>query len=74
MRKADTRSVCARPLAVRTGADTLCRQFMTGGGRAEAAGINHLPREAFPEFARRFEQAFSTTPSASRGEQRESDA
>jgi hypothetical protein len=55
------------PMAVRTGADALCRQFMTGGGRAEAAGINHLPREALPEFARRFEQAFSTTPSASGG-------
>jgi len=55
------------PMAVRTGADVLCRQFTTGGGRAEAAGINHLPREAFPEFARRFEQAFSTSSSASRG-------
>jgi single-stranded DNA-specific DHH superfamily exonuclease len=50
------------PAALRTGADTLCRQFMTGGGRAEAAGINHLPREALPEFARRFEQAFSRAP------------
>ena len=50
------------PVAVRTGADALCRQFMTGGGRAEAAGINHLPREAFPEFARRFDQAFSRVP------------
>jgi hypothetical protein len=50
------------PAAVRTGADALCRKFMTGGGRVEAAGINHLPREALPEFARRFEQAFSTAP------------
>jgi hypothetical protein len=50
------------PAAVRTGADALCRQFTTGGGRAEAAGINHLPREALPEFARRFEQAFSRAP------------
>jgi len=50
------------PAAVRTGADALCRQFMTGGGRAEAAGINHLPREALPQFARRFEQAFSGLP------------
>lgn len=50
------------PVAIRTGADALCRQFMTGGGRAEAAGINHLPRDAFPDFARRFEQAFSTAP------------
>ena len=50
------------PLVLRTGADALCRQFKTGGGRAEAAGINHLPREALPEFARRLEDAFSTGP------------
>lgn len=50
------------PVMVRTGADVLCRQFKTGDGRAEAAGINHLPREALPEFARHFEQAFSTAP------------
>ncbi len=31
------------PLERRTGADSLCRQFPTGGGRAAAAGINHLP-------------------------------
>jgi hypothetical protein len=41
------------------GADTLCRGFATGGGRASAAGINHLPQEALPEFVRRLEQAFS---------------
>ncbi len=50
------------PLTLRTGADALCLQFKTGGGRAEAAGINHLPREALPEFARRLETAFSTGP------------
>jgi len=50
------------PAAVRTGADALCRQFTTGGGRAEAAGINHLPREALPEFARHFERAFFRAP------------
>jgi len=47
------------PLATRTGADAFCRQFPTGGGRAAAAGINHLPREALPEFVRRLDQAFS---------------
>jgi len=47
------------PLARRTGADALCRQFPTGGGRAAAAGINRLPREALPEFVRRLDQAFS---------------
>lgn len=54
------------PVTVRTGADALCRQFPTGGGRAEAAGINHLPRDALPEFARRFEQAFPATPTSPR--------
>ncbi len=50
------------PLTLRTGADAFCRQFKTGGGRAEAAGINHLPRDALPEFARRLENAFSGGP------------
>ena len=50
------------PATVRTGADALCRQFPTGGGRAEAAGINHLPRDALPEFARHFAKAFPATP------------
>jgi hypothetical protein len=47
------------PRAQPKGADTLCRGFATGGGRASAAGINHLPQEALPEFVRRLEQAFS---------------
>jgi len=47
------------PLTARTGADALCRQFSSGGGRAEAAGINHLPRQQLPEFARQLDQAFS---------------
>jgi len=42
-----------------TGADALCRQFATGGGRAAAAGINHLPAEELPAFVRRLDQAFS---------------
>lgn len=42
------------PLSHRTGADVLCRQFPTGGGRAAAAGINFLP----PEQAKMFLQAF----------------
>jgi len=33
------------PLNNRTGADEVCRQFATGGGRAAAAGINCLPGE-----------------------------
>lgn len=47
------------PLAKRTGADTLCRQFATGGGRTAAAGINHLPSARFQEFVRRLDQAYS---------------
>ena len=33
------------PLKNRTGADEVCRQFVTGGGRSAAAGINCLPGE-----------------------------
>ena len=42
------------PLANRTGADVLCRQFDTGGGRKAAAGINVLPEERLPDFIRAF--------------------
>lgn len=38
------------PLENRTGADELCRQFPTGGGRAAAAGINELPPEELQSF------------------------
>jgi hypothetical protein len=47
------------PLAAPAGADVLCREFPHGGGRAAAAGINHLPREALPDFVRRLGRAFS---------------
>ena len=40
------------------GADRLCRQFESGGGRASAAGINHLPQPDFERFARAFAAAF----------------
>jgi hypothetical protein len=46
------------PLATRAGADAFCRQFATGGGRAAAAGINHLPQEMLPEFLRKLDQTF----------------
>lgn len=42
------------PLANRTGADALCRQFETGGGRKAAAGINVLPAERLDDFVRAF--------------------
>ena len=38
------------PLNNRTGADAVCRQFETGGGRAAAAGINQLPRDQLGRF------------------------
>jgi hypothetical protein len=46
------------PLAKRMGADALCRQFPTGGGRKAAAGIDHLPPDQLREFVRRLDQAF----------------
>jgi hypothetical protein len=46
------------PLADRRGADALCRQFPTGGGRQAAAGINQLPADRYPEFVERFREAF----------------
>ncbi|MGB0866211.1 MAG: acetyltransferase [Granulosicoccaceae bacterium] len=39
------------PLDNRTGADALVRQFETGGGRAAAAGINHLPEADLERFS-----------------------
>lgn len=42
------------PLNRKKGADELCRQFATGGGRAAAAGINDLPADQLAEFAKRF--------------------
>ena len=38
------------PLQAPHGADTLCRQFETGGGRAAAAGIDRLPASRLDEF------------------------
>lgn len=46
------------PRTTQAGADALCREFATGGGRALAAGINHLPADQVGEFTRRFDQAF----------------
>lgn len=47
------------PLNNKQGADEICRQFETGGGRAAAAGINALPEskvDAFLQVFRRFYQ------------------
>jgi hypothetical protein len=46
------------PLTVGEGADELCRQFPTGGGRKAAGGINLLPDDGLDEFVKRFTAAF----------------
>jgi hypothetical protein len=38
------------PLNNKTGADDVCRQFPTGGGRKAAAGINDLPADMYDQF------------------------
>ncbi len=47
------------PLNNRTGADDLCRQFPTGGGRKAAAGINDLPAAMFEEFVSAFKAIYA---------------
>lgn len=47
------------PLATRQGADALCRQFVTGGGRAAAAGINALPAPQLATFLAAFGDQFN---------------
>ncbi len=47
------------PLNNKTGADELCREFPTGGGRAAAAGINRLEANDYDRFVERFLQRFS---------------
>ncbi len=46
------------PLNNKTGADELCRQFESGGGRKAAAGINHLPDSEFQAFINKLTQQF----------------
>ncbi len=46
------------PLSNKTGADELCRQFETGGGRKAAAGINRLPSSDYDLFLEKFIAAF----------------
>lgn len=47
------------PLNRKEGADTLCRQFDTGGGRKAAAGINRLPASDVDRFAATFSAQFA---------------
>ena len=46
------------PISRRSGADTLALQFETGGGRAAAAGVNHLPDSELDRFLKAFRAAF----------------
>ncbi|UCH28113.1 MAG: hypothetical protein JSV06_07385, partial [Myxococcales bacterium] len=46
------------PLENKQGADGLCRQFPTGGGRAAAAGINALPSDQLDAFIDAFTKAY----------------
>ena len=55
----DTYRISVRaPLHHKTGADTLCMQFPTGGGRKAAAGINALPAALLPKFTQAFQQQY----------------
>lgn len=47
------------PLNNKTGADELCRQFKSGGGRKAAAGINQLPQDDLALFIDRFQQQYA---------------
>lgn len=46
------------PLVAKSGADALCSQFDSGGGRKGAAGINHLPESEFGRFVSLFFNIF----------------
>ncbi len=46
------------PLNNKHGADELCRQFPSGGGRKAAAGINHLPVSNLNKFMSAFNRQF----------------
>ena len=47
------------PLENKQGADALCRQFPTGGGRAAAAGINALPADELDTFVEALAAAYA---------------
>ena len=46
------------PYQKREGADELCRQFPSGGGRKGAAGINQLPESMLDRFVKAFNVQF----------------
>jgi hypothetical protein len=56
--KGDYQISVRAPLTNKIGADELCSQFPTGGGRKSAAGINHLPLNQLSAFISAFEQKY----------------
>jgi hypothetical protein len=52
------------PITSPTTAADLCRGFPTGGGRANAAGINTLPEAELPRFLEAFRYAFDDSRAA----------
>ena len=48
------------PLNNKTGADEICRQFPTGGGRKAAAGINDLPADMYDQFIDTFSSFYQS--------------
>lgn len=46
------------PLENKSGADELCSQFPSGGGRRGAAGINHLPIDRYADFIVAFQARY----------------
>ncbi|MFT6724835.1 MAG: hypothetical protein ACJARN_001704, partial [Arenicella sp.] len=47
------------PLENKQGADQICRQFETGGGRAAAAGINSLAADDVDRFIKTFSEFYA---------------
>ncbi|GEA62018.1 DHH family phosphoesterase [Vibrio comitans] len=57
----DSHTVSVRsPLMNREGADDVCSQFATGGGRKAAAGINELPERVVSLFIEKMEERFGS--------------
>ena len=54
----DYRVSVRAPISNSTGADELCMQFSTGGGRKAAAGINSLPAESYDDFIAAFRNKY----------------
>jgi hypothetical protein len=56
----DFRVSVRAPLNIKSGADELCMQFPTGGGRKAAAGINALPADRVDAFIAAFREQYES--------------